>query len=254
MVGAHPKNLKNRHLDPRKNSRESLQTQGDSSGGNTTPLRPKRFSELCRSPTADSPGFLGADGKRRCFGGQCGKELYGEYHDREWGVPVHDDRRLFEMLILEGAQAGLSWETILKRREGYRTAFHAFDPVKVAAMLDKELEALLHNPAIIRNRLKIFSARQNAQVFLQLQKEYVSFAHYVWGFVGGKPIVNHWRCLEEIPTTTPESDALSKDLKKHGMSFVGSTILYAFMQAVGLVNDHISECFTRASTAHNFQD
>lgn len=178
---------------------------------------------------------------KRCFGE--GKELYEEYHDKEWGVPVHDDRHLFEMLILEGAQAGLSWETILKRRKGYRKAFHHFDPVKVAAMTDKELEALLHNPEIIRNRLKVFAARQNARVFTEIQKEFGSFDSYIWGFVGGKPIVNHRRNFKDVPATTPESDALSKDLKKRGMTFVGSTIIYAFMQAVGLVNDHSRDCW-----------
>ncbi|MES2121250.1 MAG: DNA-3-methyladenine glycosylase I [Chlamydiota bacterium] len=180
--------------------------------------------------------------KKRCFGGGAGKELYAEYHDKEWGVPVHDDRHLFEMLILEGAQAGLSWETILKRREGYRMAFHQFDPVKVAAMSDGDLEALLHNPGIIRNRLKVFSARQNARVFLKIQEEFGTFDHYVWGFVQGKPIVTPRRGLKEVPATTDASDALAKDLKKRGMAFVGSTIIYAFMQAVGLVNDHLADC------------
>lgn len=181
--------------------------------------------------------------KTRCFGGQPGKEFYAEYHDKEWGVPVHDDRHLFEMLILEGAQAGLSWETILKRREGYRRAFHRFDPVKVASMTDGELEALLQNPDIIRNRLKVFAARKNAQVFLKIQKEFGSFDRYVWGFVGGRSIINRRKSLKETPATTPESDALSKDLKKRGMTFVGSTIIYAFMQAVGLVDDHLEGCW-----------
>jgi DNA-3-methyladenine glycosylase I len=183
---------------------------------------------------------LGVDGKKRCFGIS---ELYAEYHDNEWGIAVHNDQRLFEMLILEGAQAGLSWETILKRREGYRKAFYCFDPAKVALMSDSELEALRQNPEIIRNRLKIYAARQNAQAFLKIQKEFGSFDCYVWGFVNKSPIVNHWRGLKEIPATTAESDALAKDLKKRGMTFVGSTIIYAFMQAVGLVNDHITECW-----------
>jgi DNA-3-methyladenine glycosylase I len=180
------------------------------------------------------------DTKIRCFGNGPGKEFYADYHDHEWGVPVHDDRHLFELLILEGAQAGLSWETILKRREGYRRAFHHFDPVKVASMRDEELEALRQNPEIIRNRLKIYSARQNAQVFMQIQLEFGSFDQYVWAFVGGHPILN--RGKERI-VKSPISDALSKDLKKRGMTFVGSTIIYAFMQAVGLVNDHHHECF-----------
>lgn len=184
--------------------------------------------------------------KKRCFGGGEGQELYRAYHDHEWGIPVHDDRKLFEMLILEGAQAGLSWETILKRREGYQKAFHNFDPKRVAAMSDKELEALMHDTGIIRNRLKIFSARQNAHVFLEIQDAFGSFDTYVWGFVKGKPLINHPKSLRSIPATTPESDVLSKDLKKRGMNFVGSTIIYAFMQAVGLVNDHIESCWRRS--------
>lgn len=179
--------------------------------------------------------------RQRCFG--SGKEFYGDYHDSEWGIPVHDERRLFEMLILEGAQAGLSWETILKRRVEYRKAFHNFDPSRVARMTDEELNALLQNAGIIRNRLKIYSARRNAQVFLQIQKEYGSFDKYVWNFVHGKPIVIRRKTLKEIPASTPESDALSKDLKKRGMTFVGSTIIYAFMQAVGLVDDHLVDCW-----------
>ena len=185
--------------------------------------------------------------KKRCFGAKQGQELYAAYHDFEWGVPEHRDERLFEMLILEGAQAGLSWETILKRREGYRRAFYAFDPAKVAFMSDGELEALRDNPEIIRNRLKIYAARQNAKVFLTIQKEFGSFDRYVWQFVNGQPIVTHRCHMKDVPVTTPESDALSKDLKRRGMSFVGSTIIYAYMQAVGLVNDHLSDCWTRSS-------
>ncbi len=179
---------------------------------------------------------------KRCFGSTPGKEFYAEYHDKEWGIPVYDDRHLFEMLILEGAQAGLSWETILKRREEYRKAFYYFDPVKVAKMTDDELNALLNNQGIIRNRLKIYSARQNALVFLQIQKEFTSFARYVWNFVNSKPIVTRRKSLKDIPASTPISDALSKDLKKRGMTFVGSKIIYAFMQAVGLVDDHLIDC------------
>jgi DNA-3-methyladenine glycosylase I len=170
---------------------------------------------------------------------------YIHYHDEEWGLPVHDDRHLFEMLILEGAQAGLSWKTILKRREAYREAFHQFDGQKVATMTDEELEAQLQNPGIIRNRLKIFGTRQNARVFLEFQKEFGSFDAYVWRFVDGQPIINRWKTLSEVPATTPQSDALSKDLKKRGMTFVGSTTMYAFMQAVGMVNDHTQGCFRR---------
>lgn len=187
--------------------------------------------------------ILGNDGKTRCFGGVAGKEFYTDYHDHEWGVPVHDEQHLFEMLILEGAQAGLSWETILKRREGYRKAFHHFDPAKVAAMKDEELEALRQNPEIIRNRLKIYGARQNAKVFLQINQEFGSFDRYVWGFVKEEPIINHRQGFKDVPATTPESDALSKDLKKRGMTFVGSTIIYAYMQAVGMVNDHVKGCW-----------
>lgn len=183
------------------------------------------------------------DGKVRCFGGGDGKEFYAKYHDEEWGIPSHDDRHLFEMLILEGAQAGLSWETVLKKREGYRRAFHQFDPAKVAAMTDSELEALRDNPEIIRNRLKIYAARRNAQVFLKIQREYGSFARYLWAFVGGHPIKNRWKTLKEAPVATAESDALSRDLKKRGMTFVGSTIMYAYMQAVGLVDDHLIGCW-----------
>src|ERR1700722_6733628 len=179
------------------------------------------------------------ENKKRCFGSAPGKEFYAEYHDKEWGVPVYDDRRLFEMLILEGAQAGLSWETILKRREEYRKAFYHFDPVKVAKMTDSELNSLLENQGIIRNRLKIYAARQNASVFLQIQKEFGSFAKYVWNFVEGKPIFSRHQSLKELPASTPISDALSKDLKKRGMTFVGSKIMYAFMQAVGIVDDHL---------------
>lgn len=183
------------------------------------------------------------ENKTRCFGSTPGKEFYAEYHDNEWGIPVQDDRRLFEMLILEGAQAGLSWETILKRREGYRRAFYDFDPVKVAKMTDDTLNSLLDNRGIIRNRLKIYAVRQNASVFLQIQKEFSSFARYVWNFVDGEPIVTRRNHLKEIPVSTPISDALSKDLKKRGMTFVGSTIIYAFMQAVGLVDDHLADCW-----------
>jgi DNA-3-methyladenine glycosylase I len=181
--------------------------------------------------------------KIRCFGNKPNQELYAEYHDHEWGVPVHDDQQLFEMLILEGAQAGLSWETILKRRRAYCQAFHHFNPAKVAAMSDQELEALCHNPDIIRNRLKIYAARQNARVFLQIQKEFGTFDSYLWRFVKGQPVKNHWRSFKEVPVTTPQSDALSKDLKKRGMKFVGATIMYAFMQAVGMVYDHLTDCW-----------
>ncbi len=164
------------------------------------------------------------------------------YHDNEWGVPVHDDQHLFEMLILEGAQAGLSWATILKRREGYRKAFKNFDVKKVARMTDEQFEKLMLDEGIIRNRLKIFGTRKNALAFIAIQKEFGSFDEYLWSFVKGKPIRNDGK---GFPTSSPESDALSKDLKKRGMTFVGTTIIYAYMQAVGMVNDHVSDCFYR---------
>lgn len=185
----------------------------------------------------------GLDGKSRCFGGEPGKEIYARYHDEEWGVPSHDDQHLFEMLILEGAQAGLSWEIILKKREGYRGAFHQFDPAKVASMTDEELEGLMENTQIIRNYRKIFSARQNARVFLEIQKEYGSFDTYLWRFVGGRPLLSHLKQFSNLPRSIPECGALSKDLKKRGMSFVGPSIIYAYMQAVGLVNDHLMSCW-----------
>jgi DNA-3-methyladenine glycosylase I len=189
--------------------------------------------------------IIGVDGKKRCFGGVQGKEFYAEYHDKEWGIPVHSDRHLFEMLILEGAQAGLSWETILKKRDGYRRAFYEFDPLKVSKMSDEELEGLRNNQEIVRNRLKIYAARQNARVFLEIQKEFGSFDHYLWRFVDGKPIKGHSKEMLELPVTSKESDLLSKDLKKRGMTFVGSTIMYAFMQAVGLADDHLVDCWCR---------
>jgi len=165
------------------------------------------------------------------------------YHDTEWGVPVHNDRRLFEFLILEGAQAGLSWETVLKKRPAYRKAFDNFDADKIARYISSKARRLLSNPGIIRNRLKIKAATQNARAFLAIQKEFGSFNRYIWQFVGGKPRKNAWRSLKQLPARTAESDAMSKDLKKRGFTFVGSTICYAFMQAVGMVNDHIVTCF-----------
>lgn len=184
--------------------------------------------------------------KPRCAWLPTDKPDYVAYHDTEWGVPVHDDRLLFEMLTLEGAQAGLSWYMVLRRREGYRKAFKKFDPAKVAKMTDAELEKVLATGDIIRHRLKVFSARANAKVFRAIQKEFGSFDAYLWRFVDGKPRVNCPKTLKDIPAQTPESDALSKDLKKRGMSFVGSSIMYAYMQAVGLVNDHMAGCFKSA--------
>ena len=169
--------------------------------------------------------------------------LYLTYHDEEWGVPVHDDRHFFEMLILEGAQAGLSWITILRKREGYRAAFDQFEPAVVSAYDDAKIAALLEDAGIVRNRLKIAATVRNARAFLEIQREFGSFDAYVWRFVGGKPLDNARSGLGDVPASTPESDALSKDLKKRGMTFVGSTIVYAFMQAAGLVNDHTTACF-----------
>ena len=169
--------------------------------------------------------------------------IFHDYHDTEWGVPVHDDKKQFEFLILESAQAGLSWSTILKKREGYKKAFANFDPVKVAKFTQKDVEKLLLNPEIIRNRLKINAAINNAQRFLEVQKEFGSFDKYIWGFVGGKTIDNKIKSMSEIKATSKESDALSKDLIKRGFKFVGSTIIYAHMQAVGMVNDHEVKCY-----------
>lgn len=171
------------------------------------------------------------------------KPHYEQYHDTEWGVPVHEDQKHFEMLTLEGAQAGLSWETILKRREGYLEAFKQFDPRACANLSDTYLESLLINPNIIRNRLKIFSVRQNARIFISIQKQYGTFDAYVWRFVHGKPQINRPQRLQDIATHSKESENLSSDLKKRGMKFVGSTIMYAYMQATGMVNDHIKGCF-----------
>lgn len=172
-----------------------------------------------------------------------GFEQYIKYHDEEWGVPVHDDQTHFEFLILEGAQAGLSWSTILKKREGYRKAFADFDPVKVSRFTESKIGKLLLNPEIVRNRLKVNAAVNNANRFLEIQKEFGSFDNYIWAFVNYKPIVNKWKSLKEVPATTKESDALSKDLIKRGFKFVGSTVIYAHMQACGLVNDHLIDCF-----------
>lgn len=174
----------------------------------------------------------------------CGTDpLYVKYHDEEWGIPVHDDTKHFEMIILDGAQAGLSWLTVLRKRENYRKAFDRFNPKKVAKYDEKKVEELLNNPGIIRNKLKVRSAVTNAQAFLKVQKEFGSFDKYIWQFVNGKPIINKWKSIKELPATSKESDAMSKDLKKRGFKFVGSTICYAYMQAAGMVNDHIVSCF-----------
>jgi DNA-3-methyladenine glycosylase I len=170
-------------------------------------------------------------------------ELYLRYHDEEWGVPVHDDNKLFEMLILEGAQAGLSWETVLKKRGNYRKAFKNFDPKKVAAFNEKDVGELLQNEGIIRNRLKIASAVNNAKIFLEIQKEYGSFDKFIWGYVDNTPVIKGHKTIGEIPSRDETSDRISKDLKKRGMSFVGSTIMYAYMQSIGMINDHTTNCF-----------
>jgi DNA-3-methyladenine glycosylase I len=178
---------------------------------------------------------------RRCA--WTSSEINLAYHDREWGVPCHDDRVLFEFLLLEGAQAGLTWELILKRREGYRRAFSKFDPKLIAKYDARKVAALLADPSIIRNRLKIRSSIQNAKAFLAVQKEFGSFDAYLWRFVGGRPVRNRWKSFREIPVLTPEATAMSKDLKKRGFGFVGPTICYAYMQAIGMVNDHTIDCF-----------
>jgi DNA-3-methyladenine glycosylase I len=181
--------------------------------------------------------------KKRCTWVSVDDPLMLEYHDREWGVPVHDDRKHFEFLILEGAQAGLSWSTVLKKREAYRRAFDNFDPAKVARFTAPRIEKLILDPGIIRNRLKIESSVRNAKAFLKIQEEFGSFDAYCWRFVGGKPKLNKLTSMQQIPATSTESDAFSKDLKQRGFNFVGSTIIYAHMQAVGMVNDHLTDCF-----------
>ena len=173
----------------------------------------------------------------------AGKESMIRYHDEDWGVPVHDDSKLFEMLILEGAQAGLSWDTILNKRDSYRRALHEFDPVIIAKYDEQDIARLLGDPGIVRNRLKVRSAIQNAKAFLAVREEYGSFDAYIWQFVGGRPRRNDRRSMEEIPARTEESDVMSKDLKKRGFNFVGSTICYAYMQSIGMVNDHTVDCF-----------
>lgn len=181
------------------------------------------------------------DDKPRCFGSHT--ELYAHYHDTEWGVPVHDDKLLFEMLILEGAHAGLSWETILKKRDGYRAVFHDFNVEKVAGMRDAELDAALQNPLIVRHRQKVPGTRKNARIFIAMQEEFGSFSKWLWDHVDGKPIRGNWKTKSDIPAVTPLAEGISKDLKKRGMSFVGPTIIYAYLQAVGIVNDHYQGCW-----------
>jgi DNA-3-methyladenine glycosylase I len=185
--------------------------------------------------------------QKRCFWVSLDKPYYVEYHDTEWGVPVHDDQRHFEMLILEGAQAGLSWETILRKRERYRRAFAGFDPAKVARFTPARIEKLLLDPGLVRNRLKIHSTVKNAHAFLAIQHEFGTFDAYVWRFAGYRPINRKRKSRADVPAKTEESDALSKDLQRRGFNFVGSTIVYSYMQAVGLVNDHTTDCFRHKS-------
>jgi len=189
---------------------------------------------------------------KRCLWAES--EWFHSYHDEEWGVPVHDERLLFEFLILEGAQAGLSWSTILNKRDNYRRAFDDFDPRKVAKYDARKTKKLLGDPGIVRNRLKIKAAVQNAKAFLAVQKEFGSFDKYIWGFVGGRTIRNHRKSMKEVPATTSESDAMSKDLRKRGFNFVGSTICYALMQAIGMVNDHTIDCFRHAQVGKKKRD
>lgn len=179
----------------------------------------------------------------RCQWSVNGDEQYIRYHDEEWGVPVHDETRHFEFLVLEGAQAGLSWATVLRKRDGYRKAFDGFDVQKVARYTPAKVEKLLLDPGIIRNRLKVESTVNNAKAFIKVQEEFGTFDKYIWGFVGGKPVVNTWKTMKEIPATSQLSDALSKDLKKRGFKFVGSTVIYAHLQAAGMINDHTVDCF-----------
>jgi DNA-3-methyladenine glycosylase I len=203
----------------------------------------KKASSRSR-PAAPVAPAVARDARPRCGWSYVGMSAeYIAYHDEEWGVPVHDDRRLFEFLILEGAQAGLSWSTILRKREGYREAFAGLDPVKVAKFDSRKVEKLLRFPGIVRNRLKVAAAITNARCFLEVQQEFGSFATYSWQFVDGRPIANRWREMSQVPATSPESDAFSKDLRRRGFKFVGSTIMYAHMQATGMVNDHLVSCF-----------
>ena len=186
---------------------------------------------------------VGDDGKKRCFGGRIADDVYARYHDDEWGIPVYDDQHLFEMLILEGAQAGLSWNVILKKRSAYRKAFYHFNVEKVARMSNETLDRLCCNTCIVRNKMKIYSARNNARLFIDIQKEYDNFSNYIWSFVNFRPIKNHWQLAHEIPVDTEQSMALSVDLKRRGMRFTGKIIMYAYMQAVGMVNDHLTTCW-----------
>lgn len=197
---------------------------------------------MSKKPTRPAPPHAASD-LRPCEWALTGNDLYRTYHDEEWGVPVRDDRKQFEFLTLESAQAGLSWATILNKREGYRQSFADFDPEAVARFTDKRIEKILADPGIVRNRLKVLAAVSNARRFLEVAEEVGSFTDYIWSFTGGRTIQNAWELHKQVPATSPESDALSKDLKKRGFKFVGSTIMYAHMQAVGMINDHLVGCF-----------
>ena len=196
---------------------------------------------------------ISADGRRRCFGNRAGQTELAHYHDTEWGVPVRDDRHLFEMLTLEGAQAGLSWEVVLRKRAGCRRAFNDFAIDRVAAMSDGALDTLRDDPGIVRNRLKIFSTRSNAVAILAVRREVGSFAEYLWSFVDDRPVINDFASIGEVPASTPLSDRLSSDLRARGFKFVGTTIIYAFMQGIGIVNDHIAGCWCHDQPARRTQ-
>jgi DNA-3-methyladenine glycosylase I len=189
------------------------------------------------------------DGRSRCSWASGGDPLYEAYHDKEWGVPLHDDRALFELLCLEGAQAGLAWITILRKREGYRSAFHGFDPVRVADMSDAELEERMLDPGIVRNRLKVYAVRKNARAFRELQAEHGSFDSYLWGWVNGEQLRNSRQSMSDVPAVTPLAETISRDLKKRGFTFVGPTIVYAYLQSAGVVNDHVVSCFRYSEIA-----
>ena len=200
-----------------------------------------------------SDDLMSPDGRSRCFGNRAGQTELAHYHDTEWGVPVRDDRHLFEMLTLEGAQAGLSWEVVLRKRAGYRNAFHDFDIDRVAAMADADLEALRDDAGIVRNRLKIFSTRSNARAVQAIRNEAGGFADYLWSFVDDRPVINEFASIGQVPASTPLSDRLSRDMKARGFRFVGTTIIYAFMQGVGLVNDHVAGCWCHDQPARRSQ-
>ena len=200
-----------------------------------------------------SEDLMSPDGRPRCFGNRAGQAELAHYHDTEWGVPVRDDRHLFEMLTLEGAQAGLSWDVVLRKRAGYRRAFHDFDIDRVAAMPDDELEALRDDPGIVRNRLKILSTRSNADAILAIRRDGRGFADYLWSFVDERPVINQFASIAEVPASTPLSDRLSHDMRARGFTFVGTTIIYAFMQGIGMVNDHVAGCWCHDQPARRAQ-